>query len=100
MPVAPARLPKEVAVDPERLERYVGYYKLTPEFGLEVSLEDGQLMVQATGQERFPVYPSAPFEFFYKVVDAQLSFVAGDSGDIERVVLHQNGNDIEGVRTR
>jgi CubicO group peptidase (beta-lactamase class C family) len=100
MPVAPARLPKEVAVDPERLERYVGYYQLTPEFGLEVSLEDGQLMVQATGQERFPVYPSAPFEFFYKVVDAQLSFVAGDSGDIERVVLHQNGNDIEGVRTR
>lgn len=81
-------------------ELLVERYALTPDFVLEVTLERGQLLVQATGQDKFPVYPSAPGEFFYKVVDAQLSFVAGPGGGVERVVLHQGGRDIEGARLR
>lgn len=99
----------EVALAPVRtaidlpapvLARYVGRYALTPDFALEVSLERGQLMVQATGQGKYPVYPSAPGEFFYRVVDAQLSFVADAGGRVSKIVLHQGGRDMEGARTR
>jgi CubicO group peptidase (beta-lactamase class C family) len=96
--VAPQPVPTEAALDPTLLQSYVGTYALAPDFALEVTLDSGQLFVQATGQEKFPVYPSAPGEFFYKVVDAQLSFVSGPDGVVDKVVLHKGGQNIEGVR--
>lgn len=97
----PARpVPTEIAVDPRALEPYAGSFALTPDFELVVTVEDGRLMVRATGQEKYPVFPSGPGQFFYKVVDAQLTFVAGPDGRVVRVILHQGGWDTPGVRTR
>lgn len=98
--VKPAAIPAEIEIDAKVLRSYVGFYDLTPEFGLEVTIEDGRLMVQATGQDRYPVFPSEPGRFFYKVVDAQLTFVAGPDGRVDRVVLHQGGQDTPGLRKR
>jgi len=44
------------------------------------------------------VFASGPGKFFYKVVDAQLTFVAGKDGRVDRVILHQGGRDVEGTR--
>jgi CubicO group peptidase (beta-lactamase class C family) len=95
-PAEPAR--KEIAVDAATLRQYIGRYPLAPGFALEVTEEKGQLHVQATAQSRIPVYPSAPNEFFYKVVNAQLTFERDASGKVTAVVLHQNGRDIRGAR--
>ena len=92
--------PTEIAVDPRVLETFVGSYALSPDFELSVTVEDGRLMVRATGQEKYPVFASGPGKFFYKVVDAQLTFVAGKDGRVERVILHQGGRDTPGVRKR
>jgi CubicO group peptidase (beta-lactamase class C family) len=92
MDVQPQQIPTEVEVDPSVLATYVGTYQLAPTFALEVTLEGQQL--------KYPVFASAPGEFFYKVVDARLSFVAGADGSIEKVVLHQGGQDVEGARKR
>lgn len=100
MDVEPMSMRTEIEVAPGELQRYVGAYELAPGFVLEVSVEEGRLMVQATGQDRYPVFASGPGEFFYEVVDAQLSFVTGADGRVERVVLHQGGRDVEGHRTR
>jgi len=100
MDVQPPAVHTEVPVDPETLGKYVGFYSLTPEFGLDVTVAGGRLMVQATGQQKFPVFPTAPGRFFYKVVDAQLTFVSGEGGRVDRVILHQGGRDVEGVRRR
>ena len=100
MAVEPQEIRTELELDPTLLATYVGTYQLAPAFALEVTLEGKQLMVQATGQEKYPIFASAPGEFFYKVVDAQLSFVAGADGKVEKVVLHQNGQDVEGKRQR
>jgi CubicO group peptidase (beta-lactamase class C family) len=98
--VPPRPAPTEVALDPRVLETYAGSYALTPEFELVVTVEDGRLMVRATGQDKYPVFPSGPGKFFYKVVDAQLTFVSGPDGRVERVILHQGGRDTPGVRKR
>jgi hypothetical protein len=100
MDVQPPAVQTEVPVDPETLARYVGAYALAPEFVLDVTLEAGRLMVQATGQQKFPVFASGPGRFFYKVVDAQLTFVDGKDGRVDRVILHQGGRDVEGIRKR
>jgi CubicO group peptidase (beta-lactamase class C family) len=84
---------KAVEVDLATLESYEGVYAITPQFAMTVTVEDGQLMVQATGQQKFEVYAETPTKFFLKAVDAQLTFVPGDDGKAEQVILHQNGLD-------
>ncbi len=98
MTVEPIPLRKEVAVDAAILESYVGVYQLAPTFAITITLEDGQLMLQATGQSKNPIFAESPTEFYLKVVDAQVSFVAGANGKIEKLILHQNGADVPGVR--
>ncbi len=83
---------KEIALTAEALEAFVGRYELTPAFMLTVTREGTQLLVQATGQMKIPVFAQGPKEFFYKVVDAQITFT--DAG----LVLHQNGRDMPGKK--
>lgn len=91
--VEPPATPRVVEVAPEVLKAYEGVYAITPQFALTVTLEKGKLMVQATGQQKFQVYPESEKKFFYKVVNAQLTFVTDKNGKAEKLILHQNGVD-------
>ena len=55
-------------------------------------------MAQATGQGKLEIFATSPTEFFYKAVDAQLTFEVARDGTVERLVLHQNGADVPGPR--
>jgi serine-type D-Ala-D-Ala carboxypeptidase/endopeptidase len=81
-----------VAVAAETLERYVGYYELAPGSVFHITREAGQLFAQLTGQDRFPVYAEAEDRFFYRIVDAQLTFKKNDKGEVDGLVLHQGGD--------
>lgn len=83
----------EVSVDPKILEQYAGRYELAPGVMFDVQLKDGQLQVQITAQPRFPVFPQAENKFFYKVVEAQLTFKKDESGKVNSLILHQGGMD-------
>jgi CubicO group peptidase (beta-lactamase class C family) len=87
---------KEITVSPEILKQYVGTYELTPKFSIVITLEDGQLMSQATNQQKLPLFAESETMFFLKVVDAQIEFVKNDK--VINMVLHQNGRDVKGVR--
>jgi D-alanyl-D-alanine carboxypeptidase len=90
--------PVEIKVPPDILRRYVGNYQLAPGFVLTVTLEGDQLMTQATGQQKFQIFPTSESEFFLKAVDAQISFTTDASGNVEKLVLHQGGRDIPGPK--
>jgi CubicO group peptidase (beta-lactamase class C family) len=91
---------KEVAVSPAILQAYAGTYELAPGFDLVMTVEGGQLMTQATGQPKFPVFAESATKFFLKVVDAQLEFVKNDKGEVTHVILHQGGRDVKGPKTK
>jgi CubicO group peptidase (beta-lactamase class C family) len=91
--VEPPKKRKASEVDLATLESYEGVYAITPDFAMTVTLEDGQLMVQATGQQKLEVYAETQTKFFLKVVDAQLTFVPGNDGKAKQLILHQNGLD-------
>ena len=74
--------------------RRVGYVRQVR----TITVEDGKLMAQATGQQKCRVYPRSDTEFFYKLVDAQLTFEKGDDGSVAKLVLHQNGQDHPGIK--
>jgi CubicO group peptidase (beta-lactamase class C family) len=93
--------PVEIQLSSKALDQFVGDYQLAPQFVITVTKENDQLMAQATGQPKVPLFASAEREFFYKVVDAQITFEAPDAeGMASAVVLHQNGRDMPGKRIK
>ena len=89
--------PKErtaVSVDPKVLTQYIGTYALAPNFDLVVTVENGQLMTQATGQGKIPLFAESETRFFPIVIDADIDFVKDAQGKVTSLVLHQNGHNM------
>ncbi|MEO0642169.1 MAG: serine hydrolase [Pseudomonadota bacterium] len=82
---------KTVEVDPAILPQYEGVYALSPAFKITVTHEKSRLFAQATGQDRFELYPESKDRFFLKVVDAQIRFDRGADGAVSGLTLFQNG---------
>jgi CubicO group peptidase (beta-lactamase class C family) len=89
---------KAITVSPSILEKYVGTYELTPTFSVVTTLENGQLMAQATKQPKFPLFAESDTKFFLKVVDAQFEFFKNDKGEVTHLVLHQGGRELTGTK--
>ena len=89
---------KEITVSPAILAKYVGTYELMPDFDIVVTLEGGQLMTQATGQPKFPLFAESETKFFLRVVDAEVDFFKNDKGEVTHLILHQGGQDVKGTK--
>lgn len=89
-----------VSIDPALYDALAGRYQLAlaPEAILTITREGNRLMAQLTGQPKCEAFPESETEFFYKVVDAQLSFVKDEAGQAKRLVLHQNGGHLTAER--
>ena len=102
LPLTPKPVPQKertaIEVRPEILGRYVGKYQLAPGFILEVTLKDNALYGQATGQPAVRLWPESETSFFLKEVDAQVDFVRDAQGNTTGLVLHQNGQNINGQK--
>ena len=96
--IEPPKLHTEKSVDPSLFDGYAGRYALTPDFILTVTREGSRLFVQATGQPKLEVFAENERQFYYKVVDAQITFDTDEYGKARGLVLHQNGRDLSGRR--
>ncbi len=83
-----------ILVDANVLKQYVGEYELAPNFMLAITLEDGKLMAQATGQGKNEMFAEKDNFFFLKVVDAEVEFTKDVNGKTDKLILHQNGRDM------
>lgn len=89
---------KSVSVAPKTLEAYTGTYQLRPGFDMVVTLESGQLMTQAAGQPKIPVFAESETKFFPKVVDAEIEFFKDPSGKVTHLVLTQGSHELKANR--
>ena len=86
---------KEVQIDEKKLDRYVGKYEYPGIGVLTVRRDKDKLMAQMTGQPAFEIYAKAEDLFFWKVVAAELKFVSGKDGKVEKAIHQQSGTTIE-----
>ncbi len=91
---------KAAAVDPKIFGRYAGEYTFTPDFIFTVTVEDGKLMAQATGQPKVQLFPESETLYFLKVVDAQVEFQVDAAGNATGLVLTQGGQKIPAKKTK
>lgn len=82
---------REIHLSKDALEKLVGNYALSPAFIMAVTLEGDQLMTQATGQGKIPIFAKSPTIFFPKVIDAELIFDLDAEGKATGLTLVQNG---------
>ena len=83
------------SVNPSIYDAYVGQYQIAPNFILTMTKEDNRLMMQATGQSRAQLFPETETMFFLRVVDAQVTFVRDNKGQVTGLVLRQKGREIQ-----
>jgi D-alanyl-D-alanine-carboxypeptidase/D-alanyl-D-alanine-endopeptidase len=82
---------QKTTVDAKILDHYVGRYQLAPTFIITITREGSQLFAQATAQPKFEIYAESERDFFFTVVDAQITFETDSQGKATGLVLHQNG---------
>lgn len=87
-----------IKVDEKTLAAYVGTYALAPNFDIVVTLENDQLMAQATGQPKFPIYAETESKFFPLVVPAEIEFAKDAQGKVNALILHQGGREMRAPR--
>jgi len=84
----------EVEVSARTLAPYVGDFQMYPGFVLSFTAEGNRLMVQATGQPKFPMFASADDRFFLKVAPATVHFDAPAADGMSSTARwQQNGRD-------
>ncbi len=92
LPTLKLRLPAKINTGV--YSRYVGEYELAPGAVITITREQNKLLAQLTGQGKYRLYPASETSFFYRIVDAQVTFVKASSGKVEKLILHQNGRDL------
>jgi uncharacterized damage-inducible protein DinB len=87
------------------LSAYVGKYNLSPTFAgvgvmLDVHVRDGALYLTPSGQPEARLWPESAADFFFREIDAQISFTRNASGVVTGLVLHQGGEDRVGQKMK
>jgi uncharacterized damage-inducible protein DinB len=87
------------------LSAYVGKYRLSPAFAgvgvmLDVHVRDGALYLTPSGQPEARLWPESATSFFFKEIDAQISFTRNANGVVTGLVLHQGGEDRVGPKVK
>jgi len=89
---------KYITVDLKKLEELVGDYELMPGFMFTVSVRDGKLYGQGTGQGELELKATSETTFEAKEVGAKFTFGKDGSGKINTMLLEQGGAKLEGKR--
>jgi hypothetical protein len=73
---------------------------MSPQVSIAITLEDGRLQAQPTGQSKATLYAEAQDKFFLRITNAQVSFTRAASGEVTGLILHQGGRDQAGRKVR
>jgi CubicO group peptidase (beta-lactamase class C family) len=86
----------EAKVDPAKYDSVLGKYDYSQgQVILTVTRDGDHLFAQLTGQPKFEIFPKSDTEFFWRVVDAQITFVKDDKGKVIKAIHHQGGHTLD-----
>ncbi len=87
-----------LTVSPQLLDPLIGTYEITPAFRIVVSRRNDRLFAEASGLPRFEIFPESDRAFFFKVIDAVITFDTDGQATAPQLTFRQNGTDRIGKR--
>lgn len=99
----PYTLPYEriaIQVPEATLKQYEGEYNLFPNFNIVMTVKNGMLIGQPTGQAESPLFAEKEDFFFLKIVNAQIRFTRNDNREITGIILYQNDREMPGKKIK
>jgi CubicO group peptidase (beta-lactamase class C family) len=93
----PYEIPKAriaITLPEEKLREYIGTYEINPGLKLQISVKEGQLIAEPTGQPVAILYAEKEDYFFVTQPEVQLLFKRNDKQEIEAFVLFQGGREV------
>jgi hypothetical protein len=90
--------PPAPVLDAQQLADFVGRYALLPGFSIRVTVENGTLHAQGTGQPAFALTAAAEDAFRADQHGVELAFTRDAAGRVDGLVLKQGGRSHRGVR--
>ena len=90
--VAPRITRHPIQLDASKLAGYVGSYAINAKIALDVTLEGGQLMIQATGRDKHALFAASETLFFTRYNDRQIyEFGLFDAGEPQIMTASNHG---------
>jgi len=88
---APPAERKEIMLAEDILKQYIGSYQIQEGFNIDITVEEGKIYGEATGQPKFQFFAYSETGFFLKAFEAEVTFDKDDQGKVTGLNLHQNG---------
>lgn len=91
----PYELPKEmtiIKVPEETLKQYIGEYEIQPDYHLNFTIKNGQLMATVPGQPEFVMYAQKDDFYSDKKQETKVEFTRNDKKEVIGFTLHLPGH--------
>src|SRR5262249_1980085 len=87
------KLEREINVNTTLLKQYIGVYQTDPQHHGIISLENGQLYIEAPqgGLPKSPLFAKSANLFFLKIIPAEIEFVKDKKDKVTEMIVHFNG---------
>jgi tetratricopeptide (TPR) repeat protein len=77
-----------LSLDAQILKEYVGQYELSHDFIITITQSNGHLYAENAGQQKVEIFPQSSETFFFKAVDAQITFTRDENGQVTGFILN------------
>jgi len=88
---------EDSSMDSKKFTDYVGRYDYQASV-MTVSVDGDALFAQLTGQDKARIFPKSKDQFFWKVVDAEVTFLRDNHGKVTAARHTQNGSSFKANR--
>ncbi len=89
---------RKVALDVRVLSSYLGSYSLTLQSTVVITMEDGHLVAQATGQPKLALDAESNTIFWLESTETAIEFVRDLRGKVTGLIVHQGRRDIKALK--
>jgi uncharacterized protein YneR len=87
-------------LDPKTLKEYVGQYELSHDFIVTITQYDDHLYAENAGQQRVEIFAESSDVFFFKAVDAQITFTRDEKGKVTGFLLFDGTKETLAVKIK
>lgn len=88
---------RQIKVESQLYSRVAGRYQLGDAI-LTIAPQGDRLFAKLSGQKQLEIYPESEYSYFYKAVEAVVTFGAGMGGKVDHLTLLQDGQKIRAQR--